>query len=314
MESVKPCSKCPSPAVDFIKYMGQHLCALHFQEFVEYRVKRDVRKQGPYPAGSRIAVALSGGKDSCVTLQLLHGIFRTNPKVAVEAILVDEGIHGYRDQTIPLARELCERLGVPLHIASYKDAVGLTLDELVARKPMALPCTYCGVLRRRALNTTAKRIGATHLATGHNLDDTAQTILMNQLRGDVERLARLGPHKRVQPGLVPRLLPLRSIPEREVALYAYLAGLPVHHGDCPHSSDATRGKYRDLHLKLEADEPGTRHALVAGYDRMAAALASAFKPAELGQCGTCGEPTQHGRCKACLLLDEVLAAPAPAQG
>lgn len=308
------CSKCPATAVEQVRYSGQHLCAAHFCAFVEARVKRDIRKQGPYPPGSRIAVALSGGKDSCVTLQLLKEAFRENPRISIEAILVDEGIVGYRDGTIPLAQELCDRLGVPLHIAAYKDAVGLTMDELVARKPGSMPCTYCGVLRRRALNATAKRIGATHLATGHNLDDTAQTILMNQLRGDVERLARLGPHKRVQPGLVPRLMPLRSIPEREVALYAHLTGLPVHHGDCPHSSDATRGKYRDLLLRLEEDEPGTRHALIAGYDRMAAALADSFEPAQLGACGSCGEPTARGRCKACLLLDEVLALPAQDPG
>lgn len=292
--------------MEHVRYSGQHLCSTHFQEFVEYRVKRDLRKQGPFK-DAKIAVALSGGKDSCVTLKLLKETFRDNPRVTIEAILVDEGIEGYRDQTIPLARDVCERFGVPLHISSYKDAVGLTMDELVKRNPLSLPCTYCGVLRRRALNTTAKRIGATHLATGHNLDDTAQTILMNQVRGDVERLARLGPHKRVQPGLVPRILPLRSIPEREVALYAFLTGLPVHHGDCPHSSEATRGKYRELLLKLEADEPGTRHALVAGYDRMAEVLAGAFKSAELAACATCGEPTQHGRCKACLLIDEIVA-------
>ena len=71
-----------------------------------------------------------------------------------------------------------------------------------------------------------KEVGAKYLATGHNLDDMAQSVMMNFVRGDVERLARLGPHNIVQPGMIPRINPLRTLPEKESLLYAMLSAYP----------------------------------------------------------------------------------------
>ena len=108
------------------------------------------------------------------------------------------------------------------HVAKFKDVVDLTMDEVSSLLGHRTPCAYCGVFRRKCMNLKAREIGADVLATGHNLDDAAQAILMNFTRGDVERLARMGPHEKVQPGLVPRIMPLRQIPEKEVYLYALL--------------------------------------------------------------------------------------------
>ncbi|HVL48382.1 MAG TPA: TIGR00269 family protein [Candidatus Thermoplasmatota archaeon] len=301
------CDRCTRPSAAFLRYSGQHLCGDHFREFTRRRVKREVRRQGPYPAGSRIAIGVSGGKDSIVALHLLAEVFRDRRDVELVAVSVDEGIEGYRPPALAIARRAAERLGVAWKSVAYRDVAGVTMDGIVATPRDRLPCAYCGVLRRRSLNDAAKAVGATHLATGHNLDDTAQTILMNTLKGDVERLARLGPHRRVQPGLVPRLMPLRAIPEREVALFAILEGLEYHDGECPYSTEATRGRYRDLLLDLEAKEPGTRHALVAGYDRMADLLAARFAGAAdaLRPCLACGEPASGATCAACALLAEV---------
>ena len=302
-----PACACGADPVYLARYSGEHLCAQHFTDLVERRVRRELRKQGPFKRG-RIAVALSGGKDSVVTLRLLHETFRDNPAVAISAVTIDEGIASYRPPSIEIAAQHCREIGVEHHVLSYEETAGVTMDKVVAhpgRKHM--PCAYCGVLRRRNLNEAAKRVGATHLATGHNLDDTAQTILMNHLRGDVERLARMGPHRpeHVNPGLVPRILPLRLIPEKEVALYAILRGWSYHDGECPYSQDATRGRYRDLLLDLEEKEPGTRHALLSGYDRHAPLLT---RHAALSACGRCGEPTSGDLCRACALLAEVSPA------
>ena len=289
----------------FARYSGEHQCQDHFLRSVEKRVHRDLRQQGPFKDGQRITVALSGGKDSVVALRLLHETFRDNPRVALSALTVDEGIAGYRPPSIDVARRHCEELGVEHLVLSYEETAGVTMDKVVVHPARAMaPCAYCGVLRRRNLNEGARRLGATHLATGHNLDDVAQSILMNHLRGDVERLARMGPHRpeRVQPGLVPRILPLRSIPEKEVALYAILRGWEFHDGECPYAAEATRGRYRDLLLDLEEKEPGTRHALLAGYDRLAPLLHS---EAKLSACVSCGEPTSGERCRACALVTSV---------
>lgn len=306
--AAKACS-CGAPSVYHARYSGEHLCPAHFCEWVERRVRKELRKQGPFRQDAHVAVALSGGKDSVVALRLLHGVFRENPRIQVSAVTVDEGIAGYRPPSIEVARRHCEELGVPHHVLSYEETAGVTMDQVVQHPGRKhAPCAYCGVMRRKNLNEAAKRAGATHLATGHNLDDTAQSILMNHLRGDVDRLGRMGPHRpeHVQPGLVPRILPLRLIPEKEVALYAILQGWAYHDGECPYSLDATRGRFRDLLLDLEEKEPGTRHALVAGYDRLAPLLS---REQRLAACVDCGEPTSGDRCRACALLEEVGGGP-----
>ena len=295
------CSKCDTPAVTLIRYSGQHLCAAHFRDFVERRVKRELHRQVDLRGGERIAVGLSGGKDSSTTTVLLHDILSPRRDIELLAITVDEGIASYRPEGIRFARDLCAGLGIEHRVVRYQDTVGWAMDDVVAADPAAIPCSYCGVFRRHALNLAAREAGADHVATGLNLDDTAQSILMNVARGDVERLARLGPHERPQPGLVPRLQPLRSIPEKEVYLYAILRGIRFHDGTCPHSERAQRGKFRDVVNRLEADSPGTRHAIVRGYDRLRPLFAEQFPPPPLTECVVCGEPTANLTCKACEL-------------
>ncbi len=297
------CSKCSEAAVIHVRYSGQHLCATHFGRFVEQRVRRDLRQQGPFPDGSRIAVALSGGKDSVATLHLLKSVFGKNRGVEIVAVSVDEGIAGYRKPALDIASRACEELGIPLHFEAYERIAGFSMDEFVRLDPETMPCAACGVLRRRAINRGAQAVRATHVATGHNLDDVAQTILMNTLRGDVAGLARLGPHKRVRAGLIPRIMPLRAIPEREVALYCFVKGYEVHEGECPHSAEATRARYRDILLDLEENEPGTRHSLVAGYDRMADALQATVPKRASMACTHCGEPASSAVCRPCAVIE-----------
>ena len=302
---MRACARCGQEAVVTLAYAGEDLCAKHFGAVVERRVLKEIRRQGPYPGGSKVAVAVSGGKDSVVALRLLHRVLAPRRDVTLHAVTVDEGIAAYRPPSLAVAEKAAADLGVPWTLVSYEDEAGVTMDEVVARKTEGLPCTYCGPLRRRSLNRAAKAVGATHLATGHNLDDVAQSVLMNTLRGDVQRAMRLGPHRETVAGLVPRLMPLRAVPEREVALYAILNGIPYHDGECPYAAGATRGRYRDLLLQLEEDEPGTRQRLVAGGDVVAAALRAAHPQGEPpGACATCGEAVAPGKatCRGCELL------------
>ncbi|KAF5418227.1 MAG: tRNA 2-thiocytidine biosynthesis protein TtcA [Candidatus Methanogaster sp.] len=163
------------------------------------------------------------------------------------------------------------------------------------------PCSVCGALRKNLLNRTAKQLGASHLAIGHNLDDEAQTILINHLRGDIRRLVRLS-HARVQPDLVPRIKPLRHVPESEVVAYAGAVGLSVCPKACPYMNEAYRLGVRIFLREFEDTHPGTRHGIVRGFDRMVGALGDAYPPASLVPCRACGEPCTDGLCQACKML------------
>ena len=290
----------------FLRYSGAHLCAAHFEAYVERRAKQEIRRELTLEGEpTKIAVGLSGGKDSSTVLFLLSKILGRRRDVSLEAITVDEGIAGYRPPSLERARAFCADLGVPHHVIGYEATVGFEMDRVVRLDPAAIPCSYCGVFRRHALNLKAKEIGADFLATGLNLDDTAESILMNVARGDVERLARLGPHAHVQPGLVPRLQPLRMVPEVEVYLYAFLRRIPFHDANCPYAERAQRGRFKEIVHGLEADSPGTRHAIVRGHDDLRPLLQGAWPPAALRACGRCGAPTVHAVCKACEMRERL---------
>jgi len=126
----------------------------------------------------RIAVSLSGGKDSLTLLHVLAKIERDFPLSELLAITVDEGIGAHRSEGIEAVRRLCSKLGVEHVVVSFKDLYGITLPGLLKAledKPGALdPCAYCGVLRRRAINDTARELGADVIAVAHNLDDMVQ--------------------------------------------------------------------------------------------------------------------------------------------
>jgi len=295
------CDRCGAVSVEWIRYNGEHLCKDHFLEFVERRVKREIRAQVRFLGGERIAVGMSGGKDSSTTAVLLAQFLQVRRDIELIGITIDEGIATYRPAGIESARRLCERIGIEHRVLAYEESVGHTMDEVVSLDPEAIPCSYCGPFRRQALNRAATEVDADYVATGLNLDDTAQSILMNVARGDIEKLARLGPHETRQPGLVPRIQPLRMIPEKEVYLYALLRGIEFHDATCPYAAKAQRGRFRDILHLLEEESPGTRHAIVSGYDQMRPMLQATYPPAELHPCARCGEPTVNEVCKSCEL-------------
>ncbi len=304
------CDRCGAEAVTLIRYSGAHLCSEHFAVFVETRAKREVRRQLHLNGSTRIACALSGGKDSSVTTYLLHKIMSRRPDVDLVAVTVDEGIQGYRPPSLESARELCDLLGLDHHVLSYRDLVGWEMDTVVSTDPETIPCSYCGVFRRKALNLLAREVEADYLATGLNLDDTVQSVLMNLGRADLQKLARMGPHDHLQPGLVPRIQPLRTVPEKEVYLYALLKEIPFYDGSCPYAERGLRNRYREVLFTLERDSPGTRHAILRSHEELRDLLREKHPPAALSPCAECGEPTVARLCQSCQFVRRLAARPA----
>jgi len=305
------CDKCGREAVVLQKYSGMHLCGAHEIADVERKIKKRMRQERMVVPGDHVAVAMSGGKDSAVILSILHETFSGRSGIKFTAITIDEGIAGYRNESIPKAKELCDHLGVPHIVVSFKDEVGCTLDEMLSRERKEASCTYCGVFRRTLLNRTARRIGANKLATGHNLDDDAQVVLMNIMNGDIERLARLRP-SRSQEGLVPRIKPLMDVPEREVALYAFLKGLPFHMGECPYAHESLRGEIKDMLNDFEFRHPGTKYSVMRGFDNMVGCLKEKYLQVPLESCEECGEPSIEKLCQGCKLKRRIrIEGPAP---
>ncbi|MEM4575855.1 MAG: TIGR00269 family protein [Candidatus Nezhaarchaeales archaeon] len=275
---------------------------------IEHRVQATINRYKLFEPEDKILIAISGGKDSQVLATILAKIERKFPEVTLMALIVDEGVPSYRDFGLKRSKELCEGLGIPLTVASFKELFGISLPEMASiaeRKNIHLKtCTFCGILRRRAINIKAKELGATKVATGHNLDDEAQTALMNLLRGDTLRLLRLGPKPIEEfPGFVPRVKPLRYIPEKEVTLYAYLKGYPLYETECPYVRSSMRDEIRFILNEIEGRHPGTKYAIVKAVDKLS--LIGTNLKVQVKTCKYCGEPTSREVCRACELLEAI---------
>jgi uncharacterized protein (TIGR00269 family) len=256
----------------------------------------------------RIVVAISGGKDSAVLLHVLHKIEVNFPKSELIPVTIDEGIKGYRDRALEAARELTRSLDLDLEIVSFKDLFDYSLDELVKKRTDKSlgACSYCGVFRRRALNEAAEKLDADVIAVGHNLDDEAQTILMNIMRGDSRRIARTNvPRSRSIEGLVPRVKPLTELSERDIVAYSHHLGLAYHDVPCPYSGEAYRNDLKPFLNDMEHKRPGTLLAVLRSAEAMTEAFLTAPSEWSLKACERCGSPSPSDICKACTMLDEI---------
>ncbi len=334
------CDKCSESAVMHAAYSGGHLCAKHFCRSVEERVRRRVREDNLLPDDATPeqpetwVIGLSGGKDSVVLTHILHETFDADPRVELVALSIHEGIEEYRDKSLDACVALTEDLDIRHEVVTYKDEFGVEMDNVVKDDPEGMAaCAYCGVFRRDVLSRYATELNADKLLTGHNLDDEAETALMNFLEGDVKKIsqqfdASLGPFPERNPDgtadespganegytrdataeFIPRAKPLRDIPEKEVALYAHIRELPAHITECPHADEAYRGEIQQLLYGLEEKHPGTRHSIMAGYEKLAALAADAYSDeSELDECAECGAPTTGSQCRKCGLLASLKA-------
>ena len=306
----RTCSFCDEPAIYTKEYEGASFCGKCFRHSLEERVRRTITKHEMLVHDDHIAVAVSGGKDSLTLLTVLVKMEQRFPFSKITAVSVDEGIDGYRDEALQIAADACRKLNVKQHIVSYKELFGVTTDMIVKKNLGKTPCSYCGVLRRKAINKAAATIGATKIATAHNLDDEVQTVLLNMLHGDPLRLVRSGPVLRDGKGrFITRIKPFWDIPEKEVVLYAYLAGVEFQTITCPHGNEALRNDIRTFLNQMEQKHAGTKFTLQKTAQKLREQLSTTIHPLKLQDCEKCGDPAPHRLCEACIMLESIVPQP-----
>ena len=283
----------------FLYYSRKPLCEEHFIRMFDRRVRKTIRERRMLKKGDRIAIGLSGGKDSCV---LLHSLAQLKEDIPIElvAVTINEGIDGYREKTLKTAHRECEKLGIEHVVFSFKEGAGKTMDEIASEKER-IPCSYCGVLRRYLLNKGAREVGANKLAVGHNLDDVAQTVLMNIMRKEPSRLARFSEGMEGSARFVQRIRPLMRTPEKEVAIYAMLKGIELDNMDCPYAPFAFRGHVRKMLNETEEKYSGTKFKIVNSFFEMEDGLREMYK-GKMSDCKSCGEPCSEDICMFCKLV------------
>ncbi len=293
------CVRCGGKPFYTRRYSGEILCSSCFKDSIVDKTRRTLRRYKMIAPGDRVAVAVSGGKDSLSLLNVLAGLYAKR-RTRIVAISVDEGVAGYRDEALEHARMLTRALGVEHEVVSYKELFGFSLDEALDWKEEreVSSCSFCGVFRRRAIDEAAKRVDATVVATAHNLDDYVQTFMMNLMHGDVARMGWLDPAYSDGSFPMRRVKPFMEIYEEEVALYAYSAGIPFQSVSCPYMHEGLRSEVRDYLNMMEASHPGIKNVMLTSSLDVVSRFADSSEKKSV-PCSICGRPSSGGVCNVC---------------
>ncbi|KAI9806108.1 MAG: nucleotidyltransferase [Piccolia ochrophora] len=250
------------------------LCKDCFIQTFESEVHETIVANHLFQRGERIAIGASGGKDSTVLASVLKCLNeRYDYGLDLVLLSIDEGIKGYRDDSLETVKRNAVQYSMPLEIVGYDELYGWTMDQVVEQVGKKGNCTYCGVFRRQALDRGAAKLSIRHVVTGHNADDVAETILMNckyLLRGDLPRLARATSIVTESEGSpIKRSKPLKYAYEKEIVLYAHHKKLDYFSTECVYSPEAFRGSARALIKNLERVRPSAILDVVKSGEDMA---------------------------------------------
>ncbi|KAF4441694.1 putative NCS6 Protein with role in invasive growth [Fusarium austroafricanum] len=267
-----PCVRCQNNRAVVKRPKNHHkLCRDCFVRVFEDEVHHTITSSELFFRGERVAIGASGGKDSTVLASVMKTLNeRHDYGLDLVLLSVDEGIKGYRDDSLETVKRNAVQYDMPLEIVGYDELYGWTMDQVVDTIGKKGNCTYCGVFRRQALDRGAKKLAIQHVITGHNADDVAETVLMNLLRGDMPRLSR---STRIVTGdassEVKRSKPLKYAYEKEIVLYAHHKKLDYFSTECIYSPEAFRGTARGLIKNLEKVRPSAILDIVRSGEDMA---------------------------------------------
>lgn len=267
-----PCALCHTSRALIIRPKNhQKLCKACFITIFEAEIHNTVTSNSLFRRAERVAVGASGGKDSTVLASVLKTLNeRHDYGLDLVLLSIDEGIKGYRDDSLETVKRNAVQYEMPLEIVGYDELYGWTMDQVVEQIGKKGNCTYCGVFRRQALDRGAARLGIKHVVTGHNADDIAETVMMNLLRGDLPRLARATSIVTESTASeIKRSKPLKYAYEKEIVLYAHHKGLDYFTTECIYSPEAFRGSARTLIKNLERIRPSAILDVVRSGEDMA---------------------------------------------
>ena len=302
---MKICESCNVSKASLIRPKTRKYICLpcFFQEF-EDEIHYSIVSNNVFKRGERVAIGASGGKDSTV---LAHTLNLLNKKydygLDLFLLSIDEGITGYRDDSLETVKSNEKTYGIPLTILSYEELYGWTMDKIVSQIGRTNNCTFCGVFRRQALERGAMKLKADKIAIGHNADDIAETVLINILRGDYFRLGKCVDIVTGGDGGIPRCKPFKYTYEKEIVMYAYHKKLEYFSTECVYSPFAYRGHVRDLIKNLESVNPQSIMDIIHSGEQMT--VKTTNKTPVKQSCSKCGFISSNTVCKACVLLERL---------
>jgi uncharacterized protein (TIGR00269 family) len=251
----------------------------------------------------KVAVAVSGGKDSLSLLYILKKILDSRHRSTdLIAITIDEGIRGYRDESLKIVQDFCSNIRIPNKVLSYKEIYGIDMDKAIKSRSAEkmTSCSICGTFRRRAMDLAAEAVGANVVATAHNLDDQIQSFMINILAGDVDRIGWTYP----QPVLydtnkLKKIKPFVELYEQEIVFYALQRDIPFQSEECPYMHESIRTDLREFLNKFENKHPGIKYNIYNSTMKISKVLRSCIGKGGVRLCRTCGRECTSEICAVC---------------
>ena len=209
--------------------------------------------------GDRIAIGISGGKDSLTLLYALQGLMRFYPKkFSLEAITVDLG---FQNLDVARVQSLCEELGVPYTVVKTEIA-----EIVFEQRKESNPCSLCAKMRKGALNNQAESLGCNKIAYAHHKDDIIETMMLSLLYEG--RFHSFSPYAYLDRMKLVVIRPLMYLKEADVIGFQNKYQLPVIKSPCPMDGNTRREYVKQLLHQLNQENPGVKerlfHAISSG--------------------------------------------------
>jgi len=297
------CQKCENIAVYTRKYSGESLCSGCFSNTILRKAAKTISKYKMIKNDELVVVGVSGGKDSLVLLSILKKMSETH-NFKIIAVTIDEGIPGYRDEALEIVKSFCSKLDVEFRTYSYKELYDVTLSESLELRDeeKTTSCSICGIFRRRALDHAAKELNADVIATGHNLDDTLQTFLINTFSGDANKIGWMNPDNESKQ--IRKIKPLCEIYESEIVFYAFTNNLPFQSEPCPHMNEGIRTEIREFLNSIEDQHSGIKNNMYRSILKISDIMKDAsFKQKRI--CSNCGNECSGKICAVCNMITDL---------
>ena len=275
------CSYCNNEAIE--EAYGKAYCKKHFNNYFLGRVRSIIDK---FKINGKIAVALSGGKDSSACFYALH-----NLKLELVPFYINLGIKNYSDICQEKAEELCQQLGYELNVIYLAD-YGIELEKYKK------PCSTCGTAKRYLMNKFAYENGCKYIATGHNLSDIVTFAMNNFISGNILNFRGNKPYLqgKEEYKLVAKIKPLFWLKDKECMLYTWINKLAYAEEECPYSINAPTIKIKEWLNMLEAEQEGALMNMAKSLWKLEEKME---KDVKLNLCSNCGYVSYGKICKFC---------------